>query len=150
MAENINPSLIKLSGFQETPSILSTGSGTFKWSLDNTGKIISFVLTYSNLSSPATMSHIHFAQAGVAGGVIVVLCGGSKPACPADVNGTVNGTITAADVVGVPAQGVNAGSFADLIAILRSGNAYVNVHSTAHPGGEIRGQIKKFYLESNR
>jgi CHRD domain-containing protein len=51
--------------------------------------------------------------------------------------------VTASDVVAVPAQGLTAGSFADLVRILRSGDAYVNVHTTNFPGGEIRAQISE-------
>jgi hypothetical protein len=132
----------KMTGFQETPSILTTGTGTFKSTLDSTGTSLSYTLTFTPLSSTATMSHIHFGEPGVAGAIFVFLCGGGgKPACPAG-GGTVTGTITAADVLGVPAQGIDAGSFSELLTILRSGDAYVNVHSTNHPSGEIRGQIK--------
>ena len=72
----------------------------------------------------------------------VFLCGGgSKPACPA-AGGTVTDTITAADVLAVPEQGITGGDFSDLLRILKSGNAYVNVHTVNHLGGEIRGQVK--------
>ena len=132
----------RMVGFQETPSILTDGTGTFRASLDPGGSSISFTETFSNLSSDVTASHIHFGQPGVAGAVFVFFCGGGgKPACPPG-GGTLTGTITAADVLGVPAQGITAGSFGDLLSILRSGNAYVNVHTTGHPAGEIRGQLK--------
>lgn len=132
----------RMVGFQETPSILSEGTGTFRATLDPGGSSISFTETFSNLSSDVTASHIHFGQSGVAGAVFVFFCGGGgKPACPPG-GGTLTGTITGADVLGVPAQGITAGSFGDLLRILRSGDAYVNVHTTNHPGGEIRGQLK--------
>jgi hypothetical protein len=132
----------KLIGFQETPSILSNGTGTFTASLDPGGTSISYTETFANLSSPVIVSHIHFAEPGGAGAVFVFLCsGGGKPTCPAG-GGTVTGTITAADVLTVTAQGITGGDFAGLLRILKSGNAYVNVHTTNHPGGEIRGQVK--------
>jgi len=131
---------INLTGFQEVPPILSPGTGTFTATL--TGTSPTFTLTYSNLSSPVTLAHIHFGQPGVSGAVVVFFCGGGgKPACPAG-NGTVTGTVTAADVIAVPAQGVRAGNFLDLERIVLSGNGYVNVHTTNHPDGEIRGQIR--------
>lgn len=147
MAEELSRHFVKLSGFQETPPILTTGSGTFKWALDRTGTSLTYTLTFTGLSSAATVSHIHFGQPGGAGAPIAFLCGGTKPACPADVTGTVTGTIIASDIQGVPAQGVNAGSFTDFLAVLRSGDAYVNVHTTAHTGGEVRGQIKKSHFD---
>jgi hypothetical protein len=56
----------------------------------------------------------------------------------------VKGTLTAADVVGPAAQGITAQEetrFAELIALIRAGKTYVNVHSAKFPGGAIRGQI---------
>jgi hypothetical protein len=87
-------------------------------------------------------AHIHFGQKNVSGGVAAFLCGGgSKPAaCPAR-EGTVTGTIVAADVVGPSNQGIAAGEFAELVRAIRAGKTYANVHSSKFPGGEIRGQI---------
>ena len=128
-----------LSGFQSVPAILSNGTGTFKATVTATS--LTFTLTFSNLSSPVTASHIHFGQAGVNGAIVVFFCGGGgKPACPAN-GGTVTATVTGADVVAVPAQGVGAGSFTELLRILAAGDGYVNVHTTNFPAGEIRGQI---------
>jgi CHRD domain len=53
----------------------------------------------------------------------------------------VSGTIVAANVIGPSDQGIAAGEIAELIAAIRAGRAYVNVHTTAFPGGELRGQI---------
>jgi len=129
----------RLTGFQEVPPILSDGTGTFNGILSSTS--LTYSLTFSGLSSSAFGSHIHFGERGVNGAIVVFLCGGGgKPACPAG-GGTVTGTITGADVLPVLSQGVTAGSFADLLRILNSGDAYVNIHTTIHPGGEIRGQI---------
>jgi hypothetical protein len=130
----------RLNGFQEIPSKLTDGNGTFTATLSGTS--ISYTLTYSGLSTPAVASHIHFAQRGVNGGIFAFLCGGGgKPACP-PAGGTVTGTITAADILAPsPDQGLAAGDFAGAVRALRSGDTYVNVHSTRFPAGEIRGQI---------
>lgn len=136
----------KLTGFQQVPSILTDGHGTFTATLSSDGTSLSFTLSYTGLTGSATESLIHFAQPGVNGAIVVFFCGGGgKPACPSGagtLTGTVTGTITAADVVAVPAQGVTGGSFSDLLRILQSGDAYVNVHTTNFPAGEIRGQLK--------
>ena len=54
---------------------------------------------------------------------------------------TISGTITAADVIGPVGQGVAAGELDELIAAMRAGATYVNIHSTKWPGGEVRSQI---------
>lgn len=71
------------------------------------------------------------------------LCGGStKPApCPYP-SGTVTGTIVPADIVGPSGQGIEAGSWNELVRAIRAGHTYANLHTTPRwPGGEIRGQI---------
>jgi hypothetical protein len=139
----------RLSGFSEVPPNLTAGSGSFHATVrDNT---LTYTLRYSNLSTPAIMSHIHFAQPGVNGGVVIWLCQSATnpapvsvpapPTCPA-AGGTVTRTVSMADVVAVSGQGVTAGDFAGVLRIIRNGEGYVNVHTTAHPGGEIRGQVE--------
>jgi hypothetical protein len=63
------------------------------------------------------------------------------PACPA-TSANLNGVITASSIGGPSAQGLSAGEFDELVAAMRRGVTYVNVHSTTWTGGEIRGQIK--------
>jgi len=58
-------------------------------------------------------------------------------------SGTVTGQVTAASVVGPTGQGIAVGNFAAVIAAIQSNTAYANVHSTAFPAGEIRGQVRK-------
>ena len=148
----------RLNGFEElgainaeTGAILSDGKGTLKLELDKQNSTITYTLTYSNVGTtppgtgPVTQAHIHFGKEHVAGGVMVFLCRNvagpeGVPACP-DNSGTVTGTITAASVIAIPSQNVSAGDFDALEDALTSNTAYVNVHTTAHPAGEIRGQI---------
>ena len=138
----------RLIGVNENPSILSDGSGTFKLNLDRKAGTATYELTFSGLSTPATQGHIHFAKTRVNGGIIVWLCQSATnpspvpntPTCTPG-GGRVTGTITAGTVVAVDAQLVAAGDFDALTDALDSNSAYSNVHSTAAPGGEIRGQI---------
>jgi hypothetical protein len=63
------------------------------------------------------------------------------PTCPQN-SGTVSGTFTAASVIAIAGQNVNAGDFDALVDALTSNTAYANIHTTALPAGEIRGQIR--------
>lgn len=131
----------ELRGFNQVPPILSPGTGTFRMRVADDGMSAEYELSFSNLTTPAVVSHIHFGHPTDNGGIMVFLCGGGgKPACPGR-GGTVTGTITAGDVVAVPGQGVAAGDLAGVLDIIRRGLAYVNVHTEQFPDGEIRGQI---------
>jgi hypothetical protein len=135
-----------LNGYQEVvgPGSISTlGRGEFEAKLDKDERVITFTLTYT-LENPATQAHIHFAQRHVGGGVSAFLCGGAgKPPCPPGTvePATVTGTITAADVIGPAGQGIEPGSFDELVRAMSAGATYANVHSTRWPAGEVRGQI---------
>jgi hypothetical protein len=132
-----------LSGFEEVPAVSSTGTGELVARIAHDESAIEYILTYRNLEGTTTAAaHIHLGQRSVNGGVSAFLCGGGgKPACPA-VSGSVTGTILAADVIGPAGQGIAAGELDELIAAMRQGVTYANVHTDKHPGGEIRGQIK--------
>jgi len=149
-ATSANEGTIKLhaslNGFQEVPPKLTDGTGSFTATI-NAGTL-TYTLTYSNLSSPVLQAHIHFGQKAVAGGIFIWLCQtatnpsptSTTPMCP-EPGGTVKGTVTAADVQKIGGQTLRGGNFNDAIAIIRSGEAYANVHTTNFPGGEIRGQV---------
>jgi len=132
----------RLNGYQETPAISSTGVGDFRATLVAPDKL-HYVFRYSGLEGGASLfAHVHFGQRSVAGGVSFFLCGGStKPTpCP-NGSGTVEGDVGPADVVGPAAQGIEPGSFAEILQAMRAGQAYANIHTTRWPTGEIRGQI---------
>ncbi len=135
----------RLTGFQEVPPKLTAATGSFEATI--TANTLTYTLKYSNLSSPAFMAHIHFGQRAVAANIFIWLCGSptapgpaGTPTCPAG-GGTVSGVATPSSVLAVPSQNVTAGDFAGAIAIIRSGDAYVNVHTTNFQAGEIRGQL---------
>jgi CHRD domain len=143
------------SGFNEvgalnaqSGAILSPGRATLELELNRADQTLSFVLTYSGLSAPVTQSHIHFGKVHMAGGVMVFFCSNlaSAPAgtqqCPAN-GGTVTGTLSAANVLGPSTQGVPAGDFQAIVAALQSDTSYANIHTTAFPAGEIRGEIRR-------
>jgi hypothetical protein len=130
-----------LNGYQENPSISTTGHGVFTARIDDRAMTVAYELTYADLEGgAATAAHIHFGGRDHNGGVSVFLCGGPLPACPA-TEGTVTGVFGPEDVLGPSGQGIEAGSFEELVRAIRAGHTYVNVHTPRWPGGEIRGQL---------
>ena len=134
-----------LSGYQETPSESTPGRGTLRVRVVG-GDTIHYTLHYEGFEAAegsTTAAHIHFGQPGVAGGVAAFLCGGGdKPACT-DTEGTFEGDIDAADVVGPNGQGIAPGEMDELIQAVRKGVTYANVHTTLNGSGLIRGQITR-------
>jgi len=132
----------RLNGYQETPAVSSTGVGDFRAKLVAPDKL-HFVFQYAGLEGGNSLfAHVHFGQRSVAGGVSFFLCGGStKPTpCP-NVAGTVEGDVVPADVIGPNGQGIEPGSFSEILKAMQAGQAYANIHTVRWPGGEIRGQI---------
>jgi hypothetical protein len=136
----------ELVGYQENPDISTTATGSFKATIDDAARTISYTLTYAGLEGTVQQSHIHFGKRAINGGITLFLCGTAgfpgptgTPTCPQ--SGTVSRTATAADVIGPAGQGIEPGAFEELVAAMRAGHTYANVHSTKWPGGEIRAQI---------
>jgi hypothetical protein len=137
----------RLTGFQEDPLVISTpGTATFAATINDQAQTINFRLSWKDLPTNVTQSHIHLGGPRQSGNVSVFLCTnlGNSPvavqACPAG-DATITGTITPGDVIGPTVQGLNAGDFAALVRAIRAGATYVNVHTTARPGGEIRAVL---------
>jgi len=152
-----------LSGYNEvhfiaapTPALrgaISTPArGHFEARIDDRKDVISYVLSYEGLTTDVTQAHIHFGQRHTVGGIVVWLCqtalvpapaavAALTPTCPGPTSGTVRGTITPAQVLEAVGQGIAAGEFDEVVAAIRAGRAYANVHSTTFAPGEIRGQI---------
>ena len=139
-ADHLHHAVARLDGYQEVPTLSTTGTGTLTATIDDGAMVISYELRYEGLESATTGAHLHLGRRAVNGGVIAFLCGGGKPACPPA--GTVSGTIVPADVVGPAEQGIAPGAFAELVRAIRHGAVYANVHTTGRPGGEIRGQLR--------
>lgn len=133
-AKNFNaPSL---HGSNEVPPNDSKGAGTAWFKLSEDGLSLDYKLIVANIDN-VTQSHIHLGQPGANGGVVVFLFG--FVAGGVTQNGVLaEGTITAADLINALAGE----PLSTLIEHMRSGNAYVNVHTVAIPGGEIRDQIQ--------
>ncbi len=140
---------IPLRSFEEVPAVSSAARGFFKARIRENAGTIEYELSYRGLQGDIRQSHIHFGQRSVNGGISVFLCQtatnpdptGLAPNCGASP-ATVTGTLTAASVIGPTGQGIAATEFAELVRAIRAGVAYVNVHSSLFPGGEIRGQTR--------
>jgi hypothetical protein len=131
-----------LIGAEEVPPINTAGTGNFEMTIQPGA--ITFSLTFSNLSSPLAVAHLHFAPTKVNGGVMIFLCGGGgQPDCPATTEGTITGTITAANVTGPAAQGIAPGDLDSALEAVRDGLSYANMHTANFGGGEIRGQVRR-------
>lgn len=137
-----------LEGYQEVPSVSTGASGSFQARISKDGSMIEYELSYGGLEGDVRQAHIHFGQGSVNGGIVVFLCQtafnpdptGLAPSCLQE--GTVTGTLTAANVIGPGGQGIAPGQFAELVQAIRAGVSYANVHSTTFPGGEIRAQLR--------
>ena len=57
------------------------------------------------------------------------------------MEGDIEGDITPANVVGPNGQGIEIGSFGEILRAMQAGHSYANIHTTRWAGGEIRGQI---------
>ena len=129
-----------LSGENEVPPVETDARGQATFHLDKTGEELSYKLIVANIED-VTMTHIHLGGPDENGPVVVWLYPEDGPP-PALIEGRFDGvlaegTITDADLVGE----LDGASLDDLVAEIRDGNTYVNVHTVAHPAGEIRGQI---------
>ena len=146
-AERIQTNLI---GYEEVPAVSTVATGRFRGQIIRGDQSIEYELRYSGLQGTVTQAHIHVAQLSVNGSIVIWLCQtatnvdptGLSPECPQE--GTVTGTITSANVIAgsTTTQQLEAGELDEVIAAIRAGAAYVNVHTNLSPGGEIRGQIR--------
>ena len=108
-----------LNASSEVPANSSTGTGTLTASYDTASRKLSWKGSYSGLTGPATAAHFHTGEPGKNGGVALAITPNASP---------FEGSAT-----------LNDAQAADLLA----GKWYVNVHTEANKGGEIRGQVTK-------
>lgn len=128
-----------LSGDQEVPPVETNATGQAIFKLGKDGMELHFKLIVANIND-VRMAHIHLAPVGVNGGVVVWLFPAGPP--PGLIEGKTNGILAEGVITADSLTGDLAGEPLDaLISELEAGNAYVNVHTVAFGGGEIRGQI---------
>ena len=110
----------ELKGSNEVPPNSSAGSGTAQATLDTQTKVLTWTITYKDLSGPAVAAHFHGpSEPGKNAGIVLPFKSAQSP---------IEGTAVLSDA-----------QVADLVA----GKWYANIHTAANPGGELRGQMVK-------
>ena len=123
-----------LNGAQEVPTVVSAATGTATVTIDAARTNITVTLTAQGFATPVTASHIHFGPAGTNGSVLFPLF-----AAPGVFPAALTRNLTSADFMPDAANGII--TFADAVTAILSGNTYINIHTQANLGGEIRGQL---------
>jgi hypothetical protein len=113
---------VPLTGGEQVPPVETSGKGSADITWDAATRVVTWAVTYSGLSGPATMAHFHGPADKGKNGPVVVWLSKQGDQAPSPFSGQA--TLTADQ-----AQQFTAGEW------------YVNVHTQAHPGGEIRGQV---------
>lgn len=149
-----------LLGVKEVPVVSTTGHGRFEADIDEDAGEIRYTLSFADLEGDVRQSHIHIAPEQNTGPIVLWLCqsaanpapaGTTPPQCsdaadPATLRAnTVTGVLTAADIIAQVANGIDGktdAEFAEVIALIRAGKAYANVHTAKSPAGEIRSQLE--------
>jgi hypothetical protein len=124
----------------QTPPVVSQATGRGVFVISERDTKIRFELSSRGLGR-ITQAHIHLAPRGQNGAVVLFLF----PLSAKGVNGenwSVSGTLTADDIVQPPAPAPPL-TFAQIVAAIKAGNAYANIHTVIHPAGEIRGQLEQ-------
>jgi hypothetical protein len=130
---------VHATGAQEVPATDSRAQGQAVFRLNAVGTELSYRLIVANIEN-VTMAHIHLAPAGSNGPVVAWLYPDRPPAqlIPGRSQGVLaEGVLTSGNLVGPLAGAV----LSDLLDALEAGNAYVNIHTSQYPPGEIRGNF---------
>lgn len=112
---------VALTGAQEVPPLETAGTGTAELTYDPATRVLTWTINYSGLSGPATMAHFHGPAAPGGKAVVVIWLAKQGSVAQNPIKGEA--TLT-------PEQAQQ----------FTSGEWYINVHTQAHPAGEIRGQ----------
>ncbi len=113
---------VALTGAQQVPPVETSGTGTADLTYDPATRVVTWNISYSGLSAPATMAHFHGPAAASKNGPVTVWLSkkGSAPENPIKGEATLT-----------PEQAAQ----------FTAGEWYINIHTSTHPAGEIRGQV---------
>ncbi len=124
-----------LSGGNEVPGVSTGSAGTGTVTLNLATGVVTYRIDVYNMPVGTTAAHFHVGAPGVSGPVVINF----TVVTSISNDFAITGTASATDLVPRAPQGIN--SWDDFVQALQLGNIYMNVHSTANPGGEIRGQV---------
>lgn len=117
-----------LRGSNEVPAVTTNGAGAAYVFINEAETEVKYAVSYTGLSGPIIAGHIHVGATGVNGPIML----------PLDIGpSTMFGTLTQADFQASSA----APNWGAALTAIRQGKAYVNLHTAAHPGGEVRAQL---------
>ena len=135
----------KLAGVNENPSNLSPGSGSA--SLWISGDTMTLRVTFQDLAAPTTAAHIHCCAPSSANAAVATTTPSFAGFPLSATSGAYSRSFDLSDAatyspgfLNIPGGGLPTGARDALLANLALGNGYLNIHTTAYPGGEIRGQ----------
>ena len=124
-----------LGGGEETPILLSGAAGTAEVAIDPVAKEFAITLRVFNIPTTTTAGHIHVGPKGIAGPVVI-----DFPAIAGRLGDFVT-TFRVGEASFRASAAIGINTIDDVIQAVANGNAYVNIHTTTFPGGEIRGQL---------
>lgn len=126
-----------LSGSNETPppGVLTGAHGMAEVTVNLQTQVVTYIIRVFNMPTGVTGAHFHVGGPGLAGPVVVNF----DPPLGATDDFQIAGTAGPSALVPRTAQGIR--TWTDFIQALVAGEVYVNVHSQANPGGEVRGQV---------
>ena len=125
-----------LTGAEENPAVLTGAVGTAEVAIDGGSRELTVSLRLFNIPTGTTAGHIHTGPRGVNGPVVIDF------PIPAGRTGDIalDFRVNQGQFRARPEIGIN--TMEDMIQTIVGGGAYVNIHSTTFPGGEIRGQLR--------
>jgi len=130
--------IANLSGSNEVPPVKTSATGTAKFTAGTDGRSLVYVLNVTNMNE-VMGAHIHSAKQGENGPVVAGLF---NPGMIGPPTGKVNGVLTKGNITSSDLQGTLPGKqISDLVNLMKSHGAYVDIHTQQHQNGEIRGQI---------
>jgi CHRD domain len=130
--------IANLSGSNEMPPVKTSATGTVKFTAGANDKSLAYVLNVTNMNG-VMGAHIHSAKQGENGPVVAGLF---NPGMIGPPTGKVNGVLAKGNITSSDLQGTLPGKqISDIVNLVKSHGAYVDIHTQKHENGEIRGQI---------